>query len=295
MNRGSSNLLAGLIWTAPWWLGFLLFLAIPMAFSLYISFCDYTLLLPPVFTGASNYVELSRDGLFWKVVVNTLIFAAISVPVSTILAVLIAVLLNQPVKGQAFFRACIFVPTIVPLVVAGLVWMWMLNPTAGLVNAALHSITGREGPAWLDQPAWAMASLVIISLWLIGSPVVIYLAGIQDIPEELYEAARLDGANGPRRFWHVTLPGISPVILFNVIIGVIASLQVFALPYVMWRGERGPEDATYFYTSYLYDNAFKFLKMGYASAMGWIQLAIILALTGLVFWASRRMVHYRGA
>lgn len=294
MKQNSSNLLVGLLWTAPWWLGFLLFLAIPMAFSLYISFCDYTLLLPPAFTGVSNYVELTRDELFWKVVWNTLVFAAISVPASTILAVLIAVLLNQPVKGQAFFRACVFVPTIVPLVVAGLVWMWMLNPSAGLVNSTLHAATGIQGPAWLDRPAWAMTSLVLISLWLVGSPVVIYLAGIQDIPEELYEAARLDGANGPRRFWHVTLPGISPVILFNVIIGVIGSLQIFALPYVMWRSERGPEDSTYFYTSYLYDNAFKFLKMGYASAMGWIQLAIILALTGLVFWASRRMVHYRG-
>ena len=149
LKQHSANLLAGLIWTAPWWLGFLLFLAIPMAFSLYISFCDYTLLLPPVYTGASNYVELTRDALFWKVVWNTLVFAAISVPVSTILAVLIAVLLNQPVKGQALVRACVFGPTLVPLVVAGLVWMWMLNPTGGLINSTFQAATGIEGPASL--------------------------------------------------------------------------------------------------------------------------------------------------
>jgi multiple sugar transport system permease protein len=151
-----------------------------------------------------------------------------------------------------------------------------------------------EGPAWLDRPHWAMLSLVLISLWMLGSPVVIYLAGLQDIPETLYEAARLDGASRLRQFWHVTVPGLSPVILFNVIIGIIATWQIFALPYVMWRTRSGPEDATYFYTMYLFDNAFKYLKMGYASAMAWIQLLIILALTGLVFWVSRRAVYYRG-
>ncbi len=294
MRRPSGNVVAGLLWTAPWWLGFLLFLALPMGFSLYISFCDYTLLQPPVFTGQANYASLAGDALFWKALRNTLIFAGISVPLGAALAVLLAVLLNQPVRGQAFFRACVFVPTIVPLVVAGIVWMWLLNPSAGLVNQALRAI-GVSGPMWLDQPAPAMASVVLISLWLVGSPVVIYLAGIQDIPEELYEAARLDGANGMRRFRHVTLPGISAVILFNVIVGIINALQIFALPFVIWRSERGPQDATYFYTSYLYDNAFRFLKMGYASAMAWIQLLIVLALTGLVFWASRRMVYYRGA
>lgn len=291
----SSNLIAGLLWTAPWWLGVLLFLALPMGFSLYISFCDYTLLQAPVFTGVSNYAEMAQDALFWKSVWNTLKFAAISVPLGTVLAVLIAVLLNQPVRGQAFFRACAFLPTIVPLVVAGLVWMWMLNPTGGLFNATYQQITGRDGPNWLDNERWSMYSLVLINMWLIGSPIVIYLAGIQEIPEELYEAARIDGASPPRRFWHITLPGISPVILFNVVVGIIGALQIFALPYVMWRGERGPRDSTYFYTSYLYDNAFKFLKMGYASAMGWIQLFLVLLLTGLVFWTSRRLVHYRGA
>ena len=139
-----------------------------------------------------------------------------------------------------------------------------------------------------------MTALVLISLWGVGSPVVIYLAGLQEIPEELYEAAMLDGASAPRRFWHVTLPGLSPVILFNVIVGLIGTWQIFALPYVLMRGEQGPQRSTYFYTMYLYDNAFRYLKMGYASAMAWVQLFIILALTAAVFLASRRAVYYRG-
>ncbi len=285
--------LRGLLWTSPWWLGFLLFLAVPMGLSLYISFCDYPMLQPPVWIGGANYAGLTIDPVFHTVLINTLIYAALAVPAGTVLAVLLAALLNQNVRGQAVFRACIFVPTVVPLVAAAVVWMWMLNPEYGLVNQTLGHV-GIDGPGWLDSPRWAMVSLVLVSLWFIGSPVVIYLAGLQDIPDTLYEAAELDGASRLRSFWHVTLPGLSPVILFNVIMGLITAWQVFALPYVMWRGRPGPDRATYFYTMYLFDNAFRYLKMGYASAMAWIQLLIILALTGLVFWTARRMVHYRG-
>lgn len=289
------SLAAGLLWTAPWWVGFLLLLLVPMGFSLYISFCDYPLLQPPVFTGADNYATLLRDPTFWLVVRNTLAFAALSIPASTLLAILLAVLLDQPVRGQAFFRACLFVPTVVPLVAAGIVWMWLLNPEFGLVNAALRAVGFSSPPVWLESPRWALLSLVGVSLWFIGSPMVIYLAGLQEIPAQLYEAASIDGAGTARRFWHITLPELSPIILFNVIVGVINALQVFALPYVIWRTRPGPERTGYFYTSYLYDNAFRYLKMGYASAMAWIQLLLILALTGLLFWIARRTVHYRGA
>ncbi len=292
-RRGDT--LAGWLWTAPWWLGFALFLLAPMGASLYISFCDYSMLQPPVWTGPDNYTELAADPVFALALRNTLTFAAATVPLSAMLGVFLAVLLNQPVRGRAFFRACIFVPTIVPLAAAGVVWMWMLNPEHGFVNEALRLVLGVKGPVWLESPRWAMTSLVLVSLWLVGSPVVIYLAGLQEIPDELYEAARLDGASALRRVWHVTLPGLSPIILFNTIVGIIGAVQVFALPFVMWRTRPGPERATYFYTMYLYDNAFRYLKMGYASAMAWIQLLIILALTGLVFWLSRRVVHYRGA
>ena len=294
MNGQVRALGVGLLWTAPWWLGFLLLLALPMGFSLYISFCDYPLLQPPVFTGAANYRQLVSDPVFHKAVWNTIVYAALSIPIGKILAVLLAVLLNQPVRGQALFRACIFLPTVVPLVAAGVVWMWLLNPELGPINNLLRALGVENPPLWRDSPQWAMAALVMVSLWFVGSPVVIYLAGLQEIPQSLYEAALLDGASRVRQFWHVTLPGLSPVILFNVVIGIINAWQVFALPYVIWQTRPGPDRATYFYTMYLFDNAFSYLKMGYASAMAWIQLLIILALTGLVFLVSRRMVHYRG-
>lgn len=294
MTSRGGNWRAGLLWTAPWWLGFLLLLVFPMGMSLYISLCDYPLLQPPVYVGAANYQALAQDPVFHQVVWNTMVYAVLAIPVGTVLAVLLAALLNQNVRGQALFRTCVFVPTVVPLVAVAVVWMWMLNPEFGLVNQGFR-LAGVAGPAWLNSPHWAMFALVLVSLWMIGTPVVIYLAGLQDIPQELYEAALVDGASRLRRFWHVTLPGLGPVILFNVIVGIIATWQVFALPYVMWRSRPGPDRAVYFYTMYLYDNAFKYLKMGYASAMAWIQLLIILALTGLVFWASRRMVHYRGS
>ncbi len=294
MKRSPHHLLTGLLWTAPWWLGFLGLLLVPMGFSLYISFCDYPLLQPPVFVGGANYAALWQDDTFWLVVRNTLLYAAISIPASTLLAIGLAVLVNQPVPGQALFRACLFIPTIVPLVAAGVVWMWLLNPEFGLLNEALRALGLSAPPVWLESPRWALASLVLVSLWFVGSPMVIYLAGLQEISTELYEAAHLDGAGGLRRFWHITLPGLSPVILFNVIVGIIHALQVFALPYVIWRTSAGPERASYFYTSYLYDNAFRYLKMGYASAMAWLQLALVLGLTALVFWAGRKLVHYRG-
>lgn len=291
-RRSRADTLAGLLWTAPWWLGFVLLLALPLAFSLYISFCDYPLLQPPVFAGLENYKQLARDPTFGKVVANTALFSVVSIPLATGLAILLAILLHQPIRGRAFFRACLFVPTIVPLAAAGLIWMWMFNPEFGPISAALRAV-GATPPLWLGSPRWAMASLVIVSLWIIGSPVVIYLAALGDIPRSLYEAARIDGAGPTRQFWHISLPGLSPVILFNVIVGIIGAWQVFALPYLMWRTQPGPDQATYFYTMYLFDNAFIHLKMGYASAMAWIQLLIVLALTGFVFWASRKMVHYR--
>ncbi len=292
--RRSRPLLAGLLWTAPWWLGFLIFLALPMGLSLYISFCDYPLLQPPVWTGLANYRALGADTLFHKTVANTFIYAVLAIPLGTIVAVLLAVLLNRPVRGIALFRACVFLPSIVPIVAVAIVWLWLLNPEHGLVNAPAR-LAGGQGPLWLASPLWAQPALVLVALWTLGSPVVIYLAGLQDIPEELYEAARLDGASRIGQFRHVTLPGLGPVILFNVIVGIIGTWQIFALPFVLWAGNPRPDLHVYFYTMYLFDNAFRYLKMGYASAMAWVQLLIILGLTGLVFLVSRRAVHYRGA
>jgi len=295
VNRERKDIVAGLVWTAPWWLGFLFFLALPMAFSLYISFCEYPMIQPPVWIGTANYQSLTIDPVFHKTILNTVIYAALIIPLGTTVAIALAMLLNQRVRGQGFFRAAVFLPTVVPLVAAGVVWMWLLNPELGLINNSLRAIGIHDPPLWLDSPSWAMAALVLVSLWFVGTPVVIYLAGLQEIPEELYEASTLDGASAVRRFWHITLPSLSPVILFNIVTAIIASWQVFALPYLMWRTRPGPDRATYFYTMYLFDNAFSYLKLGYASAMAWVQLLIILALTGLVFYVSRRSVHYRGA
>lgn len=293
-GRRWPNWIRGLLWTSPWWLGFLLFLAGPMAISLYISFCDYPLLQPPMFVGTDNYTALAADPVFHKVLGNTLIYAALALPLTTVTAVLLACLLNQPLRGQAIWRTCVFVPTIVPVVAVGVIWGWLLNPEYGLINGALRMV-GVEGPNWVGSPFWTMASIVLASVWSVGTPVVIYLAAMQDIPDSQYEAALLDGAGPVRRFLHVTVPGISPAILFNVIIGLITAWQVFALPYVLLKGTPGISRSGYFYTTYLFESAFRYLKMGYASAMGWIQFVIILALTGLLFAVSRRVVHYRGA
>ncbi|MCA9244194.1 MAG: sugar ABC transporter permease [Phycisphaerales bacterium] len=294
MAVSRTSLGVGLLWIAPWWLGFMMFLAIPLGISFYISLSEYPLLQPPLFVGAANYSTLAVDPVFHKVLYNTLLFSAAFIPLSTAAAIALAILVNQRLPGQPFFRACIFAPTIVPLVATAVVWMRLFNPETGPINETMAA-AGIDGPLWLASPRWAIPSLVFVSLWGVGSPMVIYLAGLQEIPETLYEAARLDGANSVGRFRHVTLPGLSPVILFNVVMAIINALQIFALPYILWDTDPGPERAGYFYTSYLFDNAFRFLKFGYASAMGWIQLLLILGLTAFVFAVSRRTVYYRGA
>jgi multiple sugar transport system permease protein len=294
----------GLFWVSPWIVGFAAFLALPLGMSFYYSLTDYSVLEKPVWVGLDNYRVLAMDPIFWKVMRNTAIYALFSIPLGTVLAVLIAALLNQKVRGLAFFRAAVFVPTLVPLVAASMVWMWLFNGEYGLINQALNAVFERlnpllgthwHGPNWLGEARWGMPALVVMSLWGIGQAVVIYLAALQDVPEQLHEAACIDGLGAAGRFWHVTIPMISPVILFNVVLAIINAWQVFAVPYVMTKGVGGPERSMYFYTHYLYDNAFLFgPKMGYACAMAWIQLLIILALTAITFWVARRYVYYRG-
>jgi multiple sugar transport system permease protein len=293
--KRDGNDIAGYLWISPWIVGFLAFLALPIGMSLYYSFTDYPLLEKPLWVGAENYLRLARDPVFWTVMRNTVIYAAVSIPLGTMVAILIAVLLNQPVRGTGFFRAAVFVPTLVPLVASAMVWLWLYNGELGLINQVLRPVfrlAGLEAPSWLSEKAWAMPALIFMSLWSIGQGVVVYLAALKDVPQALYEAADLDGVGPVRRFLNVTLPMISPVVLFNVIMSVIGAWQVFAIPYVMTRGD--PDRATYFYSMYLYDNAFVFgPKMGYASALAWVQFVIILALTGLTIWASKKLVFYR--
>lgn len=292
VSRRYPAALVGLMWISPWIVGFGVFTLIPVAISGYLAFCQFDGLRPPVFTGTDNLRTLVNDPLFWKVLANTSIYAAIALPLGTLLALALAVLLNTSVPGRTVWRAIIFVPTLVPLVATAMIWMWMFNGRYGLLNAAL-GLVGIEGPNWTSDPHWTMPSMIVLSLWSVGNAVVVYLAGLQDVPRSLYEAAHVDGANGWQRLRFVTLPMISPSIFFNIVIGIIFVWQVFAVPQIMIPGG-GPQRSAYFYTMYLYDMAFRSLRFGYACVLSWVQLAIIVALTALAFRLSRRLVHYRG-
>lgn len=281
----------GVAFISPWLIGFCLLTLTPMALSLYWSFCDYSLLQPPVFRGLENYRQLLSEGDFWLSLRKTIYYALMALPAGMCVSLGLAILLNTRIRGLAIYRTIIFLPSLVPIVASALLWMWIFNARYGLLNELLSRI-GIQGPNWIADVNTAMPALALMSLWGVGHTVVIYLAGLQDVPAELYEAAEIDGATAWSRLWNVTLPMISPVIFFNLIMAIIGTFQVFAVPYMMTQG--GPFHATYFYTMYLYENAFNFLKMGYANALAWIQLMIVLILTAFAFWTSRHWVHYQG-
>ena len=285
------DLAKGLAFCSPWIFGFLVFTLVPVALSLYYSFCDYSLLQNPVWIGMDNYRTMGHDPVFWKAMGNTFYYAAVALPLGMIVSIVMALVLNLNVRGQAVYRTIIYLPSLVPAVASAMLWLWLFNSKLGLINVLLGRL-GIPGPGWLSDTQWAMPALILMSVWGIGNSVVIYLAGLQDVPRELYEAAEIDGASAWGRLWNVTLPMISPVIFFNLIMSIIGSLQTFSTPYIMTGG--GPARATYFFTMYLYDKAFLYLEMGYASAMAWVQLLIVLILTGLAFWSSKRWVHYQG-
>ncbi|MFN3683467.1 MAG: carbohydrate ABC transporter permease [Fimbriimonadaceae bacterium] len=282
----------GLLFAMPWILGFLVFLAYPLISSFYYSFTSFSVLRRPIWIGLENYREMLGDEVFHLSLKNTLAFTAGSVPLATVAAILLALLLNTRVRGMALYRTVFYIPSLVPMVALGVLWLWVFNGQYGLLNEILRRL-GLPDPAWLSDPAWAKWTLVIISIWGTGNAMVIYLAGLQDVPQSLYEAAEMDGARWWGKTRHVTLPMISPVILFNVVMGIIGTLQTFALPYVMFPGGQ-PARSTYFFSMYLYDNAFLYQRMGYASAMGWVMFLITLALTLLALRVSAKHVHYEG-
>jgi len=298
MNGEHKNLLKGLAFISPWMIGFCLFMAVPIGLSLYFSFCDFSntsRALPPVYIGLGNYRELMGDEIFWQCVRNTIYYAALVLPLGLIFALGAAILLNGKIFGQSVYRTIIFLPSLVPAVAAAMLWLWLLNDQLGLINLALHKIGISDPPSWLSDPNWSMPALVLMSLWGVGNTVVIYLAGLQDVPRELYEAADIDGATPARKIWHVTLPCISPVIFFNLIMGIIGTLQAFTqMKLIMSNDGQGPQRSTYLYAVYLYDNAFKYMRMGYASAMAWLLLLAILLLTAIAAWSSKKWVHYGG-
>jgi multiple sugar transport system permease protein len=287
----SEEMKSGLLFALPWIIGFTLFLAWPLLSSLYYSLTDFSVLRKPIWIGLDNYKELFQDEVFWKTLTNTFIFAALSIPVGTAFAILLALLLNTGVKGMALYRTIFFIPSIVQPVSLAMLWLFLFRGDGGVLNEALKFIGISTPPDWLNSPDWSKPALVLMGLWGVGNAVVIYLAGLQNVPQALYEAADLDGATPLSKTWHVTLPMISPVIQFNVVMGIIGSFQVFTIPYIMFPGGR-PERATYFYSMYLFDNAFLYQRMGYAAAMGWVMFIIIFALTMLFLRLSESKVHY---
>lgn len=283
----------GLLFISPWLIGFTIFDVYPLVMSMYYSFTDYNVIQAPVWIGTANYEELFfQDWLFWKSLGNTLYFTLISVPACLVASILIATLLNTKLPGISVFRTIFFLPSIVPIVASAVLWLWVLNPDSGLVNTLLSQYLGVQGPGWLADVQWSKPSLIIMSIWGIGAAVVVFLAGLNEVPQSLYEVAELDGAGVWHKFRHVTLPMLSPTILFNLIMGTIASFQYFTQVYVMTMGKGTPLDSTTFYALYLYRVSFYYLRMGYASAMAWLLFVIILGTTLSILFSSRFWVHY---
>lgn len=280
------------VFASPWILGFLLFYFGPMLASFWLSLTNYSVLLPTRFMGLSNYSAMFEDDLLGISIWNTAYYAALAVPTSMAAGLGLAMVLNRgDLRGRSFLRSAFYVPAIMPLVAVSILWIWLLQPRFGLINTLLYFLS-IKGPNWLGDPAWSKPGLVVMNLTGVGINMVIFLAALQGVPTHLYEAAELDGANRLRKFWHVTIPMISPAIFFVVVIGFINSFQVFTQAYIMTEG--GPADSTLFYVLYLYRHAFNYFKMGYASAMAWLLFIVIVVLTYIQFRLSLRWVHYGG-
>jgi multiple sugar transport system permease protein len=278
---------------SPWLLGFLLFVLGPMLASLVISFSRWDLLTPARFIGLDNYAKMfSRDPLVWQSLKVTAIYTAFYVPIELAGGLALALIMNQKLRMRALFRTIYYLPSVLPGVAFVVLWMWILHPDAGLVNTLL-SYVGIEGPRWLVDPDWALAALLMMSLWGLGRSMVIYLASLQGIPEHLYEAAAIDGAGRWHAFWRITLPMLTPTIFFNLVLSVISTFQTFTSAFVATDG--GPLDATLFYVLYLFRQAFQFFNMGYASALAWVLFLVILILTLVIVRSSDRWVYYEGA
>lgn len=283
----------GLLFAAPWLIGLSVFGIYPILASLYYSFCSYDGIRPPHWVGLHNYHSLfTQDEMFYKSLYNTLYMVVVGVPLNVVVGISLALLLNQKVKGMSLYRTLFYLPSVIPVVAGSALWMWLLNPDIGLVNELLQRIGIVNPPAWLGDPAWSKPALILMGLWGVGGGMVIYLAALQNVSVTLYEAASLDGAGTVTKFRNVTLPMITPVILFNVIMGLIGSFQYFTQAFVMTSG--GPEGSTTFYALQLFNSAFQNFRMGYASAMAWVLFVITLGCALAVFKSSLRWVYYGG-
>lgn len=277
--------------TSPWVLGFLSFGIYPIIISFYYSLCQYDVLREPMFIGLENYrTILYEDAYFWKTIWNTLYYTIFRVPINIFLSLLIAILLNRTLKASGLIRATFFLPSLISGVALSVIWIWIFNPQIGLLNTIL-ALFGLNGPLWLQDENWSKLSLVIMSTWSIGGGrMLVFLAALQNVNPNLYEALKLDGGNDLQCFWHITLPLISPVIFLWSVIEVIASMQIFTEAFIMTKG--GPLESTLFYNLYLYNQAFENFNMGYASALAWILLVITLIITLAQFRLSKKYVYY---
>ena len=286
-----NNLFLGLAFISPWIIGFLSLVVYPFTSSLYFSFTSYNILNEPQWIGVQNYQHLIDDARWLTSVKNTMYYVLICVPIGVVLAIALSVLYHQKMPGRTLMRTLMYVPLIVPPVATGILWLWMFKPIGGLFNTVLAWF-GVQGPTWLGDTDWAKISLIIIAQWGVGGNVLLLLAALADVPRQLYEAAEIDGATIWHRFWHITLPMISPVVLFITITGLIGAFQAFTEAFIVSGGQGGPADSTLFYSLYIYQKAFRDFDMGYASALSWVLFLGILAFTGLIFRLSKKWVVY---
>lgn len=286
--------IAGYLLLLPWTIGFALFVAGPLVASAALSFTAFDVARPPRFVGLDNYINaFTTDDRFLASLGLTFVYAIVSVPLALLGSLMLALLLNQRLRGTSFYRTFFFLPSLTPAVAVAILWTWLLQPDVGLFNYAL-SLVGITGPKWLGSTEWAMPSLIVIALWtgIGGNRMMIFLAGLQGVPQELYDAADIDGAGPVQKFRHITLPMISPTMFFNLVLGVIAALKVFTVAFIATGG--GPAFSTWFIALHIWSQAFKYLEMGYASALAWIFTLILLALTVIQFRLSKLWVYYEG-
>jgi multiple sugar transport system permease protein len=289
-SRATRNTLWGLFFTAPWIVGLLWFYAYPVSASLYFGFTQYNMLQPPKWIGLENYRSMFADPHYLRAVGNTLWFVAIAVPINILFSFLVATLLNRKVVLRSALRTVVYLPTIVPQVASALLWLWVFNPF-GLIDGAL-ALVGIRAIPWLSDPSWTKPALTIVTLWIAGGNIVLFLAALQDVPAQIREAARIDGAGWGNELLHVVIPFVTPTILFTVITGMIWAFQYFTFAWIM--SGPGPAESTLFYAMYIYQNAFSGFRMGLAAAMAWVMFLLVAACTFLLFRSSTRWVYYGG-
>jgi multiple sugar transport system permease protein len=281
--------ITGYLFIMPFILGFTFWFLSPALIAVWLTFTDWNLIRAPRYVGFDNIARMGADKLFWQSLKVTTLYTMAAVPLGLVMAFLLALLINTKVKGIAFFRTIYYLPSIVPAVASAVLWAWIFNTEFGLLNAILR-VFGITRIAWLQDPTYALWALIMMSLWGLGGAMIIYLAGLQGIPDVFYEAAEIDGAGRWSQLWNITIPLLSPVIFFNLIMSIIGTFQVFTAGFLLTNG--GPQNATLFYVLYLYRNGFQYLDMGYSAALAWVLFLIILALTALIFRYVGGMVHY---